>query len=256
MIKVETTPNITGVKISGDYNDLYVLVGALHEIAILDDDIRNSRYLEMSNRILGLCYDIRHAFQGDREIMLAENGMDEDLMKVHSIIAPKNNVYFSCNCLYPEMFFVMLALNKLVELRIRALTKNTYIFSEALDKKVVWDMTITQVRLLQAAFAECMKGTLSEGSFSRWLNFMNGRFSVIESLTTQYIDLLNLKFISMPKEKRLKNLNVFAKRIAEFEYDMKHKEISIIVREGAKQYECPPGEIMVRGHEYPEEIEW
>lgn len=37
--------------------------------------------------------------------------MTEDKMKWYSIIAPKNNLYFSCNYLYPEMFFAMLALN-------------------------------------------------------------------------------------------------------------------------------------------------
>ncbi len=29
----------------------------------------------MSTRVLGVCYDVRHAYQGDREIELVDNGM-------------------------------------------------------------------------------------------------------------------------------------------------------------------------------------
>jgi len=41
----------------------------------------------------------------------------------------------------------MLALNALVELRIKDLAKTKYIYKEAMDKKVVWDETIVIIRL-------------------------------------------------------------------------------------------------------------
>jgi hypothetical protein len=256
MIKVENSPNLTGVKISGDYNDLCNLVEALHEICDLGDEVRLSGYHVITTRVLGLCYDIRHAFQGDREVELVENGMDEDKMKWHKIITPKNNVYYSCNCLYPEMFYIMLALNSLIERRIRILTKKGYVFTEAFDKRVIWDKSIANVRLLQASFTECVQGTISEGTFARWLNFMNNKYSYITSLSTQYLDLLNTKYVRMTKEKRLKQLSAYAKRIAEFEYDRDHQEISKEVMEAARQYGCPPDEIVIRGMDYPEEIVW
>jgi len=256
MIKVENTPNLTGVKISGDYNDLCNLVEALHEISDLGDEVRLRGYHVMTTRVLGLCYDIRHAFQGDREVELVENGMDEDKMKWHKIITPKNNVYYSCNCLYPEMFYIMIALNSLIELRIRILTKKSYVFSEAFDKNVIWDKSIAQMRILQAAFAECLKETVSEGTYSRLLNSLNSKYSNIEMLTHQYIDHLNIRYVSMTKEKRLKNLGSFARRIANFEYDDEHEKISMTVRDAAKLFDCMPGEIKIKGLDYPEEIEW
>jgi len=256
MITVTNTPNLTGVTISGDINDLYNLVEAFHEITIDELSEKHHRYIEISTRVLGLCYDIRHAYQGDRAVELIDNAMTEEKMKWHSIIAPKNNVYYSCNYLYPEMFFVMLALTELVELRIKDITKTKYLYREVMDKKVIWDETIAIIRLFQAEFVKCVKGVLSDASFARWLNLMNGGYIGIEDIAGQYIDMLNIKYINMTKEKRMKNLNSIAKRIAGFSYDYEHKEIKEVVAEAAKEYRCEPGEIHLKGIDYPEDFAW
>ena len=256
MITVKNTPNLTGVTISGDFNDLYNLVEAFHEISIDEYSERHQQYIGISTRLLGLCYDIRHAYQGDREVELVANNMNEDKMKWHSLITPLNNVYYSCNCLYPEMFFVMLALNALVKLRIMDLTKKKYIFNEAMDKKVIWDETIVAIRCFQAEFVKCVKDTFTEATFARWLNVMNSDYIFIEDIAVQYIDLINIKYINMSKEKKLKNLSSLAKRIAEFQYNDDHEEIKEIVNEAAREYQCDPGAIRLQGIEYPENIEW
>lgn len=256
MITVKNTLNLTGVTISGDFDDLYNLVEAFHEISINEYAERHQQYIRISTRLLGICYDIRHAYQGDREIELVANNMTEDKMKWHSLITPQNNVYYSCNCLYPEMFFGMLAINALVKLRMMDLTKKKYSFNEAMDKKVIWDETITTIRRFQAAFVKCVKDTLAEPTFARWLNVMNSDHIFIEDIAVQYIDLINIKYINMSKEKRLKNLSPLAKRIAEFRYNDEHKEIKEIVTEAAREYNCDPADIGLEGIEYPEDIEW
>lgn len=256
MITIKNTPNLTGVTISGDYNDLYNLVEAFHDITIGEYSEKHRRFIDISTRVLGLCYDIRHAYQGDREVELMDNNMNADKMKWHSIIAPKSNVYYSCNCLYPEMFLIMLALNTLVELRIKYLTKAKYIYNEAMDKKVIWDETIATIRFLQAEFVKCVKGTFTEATFARWMNVMNSGYINIEDITVQYVDLLNIKYINMTKEKRLKNLSSIARRIVEFRYDNEHIEIKEVVMEAAREHQCEPGAITLQGVEYPEDIEW
>lgn len=256
MITIKNTPNLTGVTIGGDFEDLYNLVEAFHDITINEYSEKHHQYIDISTRVLGLCYDIRHAYQGDREVELVDNHMTEDKMKWHSIIAPKNNVNYSCNYLYPDMFFVMIALNSLVELRIRDLTKTRYIYKEAMDKKVIWDETIATLRLFQAEFVKCVKGTFTEATFARWMNVMNSDYISIENIAGQYVDLLNIKYIDMNKEKRLKNLSSIAKRIAEFRNDNEHKEIKDSVTEAAREYRCEPGAIKMRGLEYPDNIEW
>lgn len=256
MINIKNTENLAGVTISGDYNDLSSLVEAFYDITIDENSEKYHGYIDISTRVLGLCYDIRHAYQGDREVELTDNNMTEEKMKWHSVIAPKCNVYYSCNYLYPEMFFVMLALNKLVELRIRDLAKVKYIYSEALDKKVIWDETIAIIRIFQAEFVKCVKDTFTGNTFVRWLNVMNSDYIDIENLATQYMDLLNIKYINMTKERRRKNLFSTARRIAEFYYDNDHKEIKKVVTEAARERGCNPGSIHLKGVEYPGDFEW
>ena len=166
MITIKNTPNLTGVTISGDVDDLYNLVEAFHEITINEYSEKHHQYIDISTRVLGLCYDIRHAYQGDREVKFVDNNMTEEKMKWHSIITPKSNVYYSCNYLYPEMFFVMLALNALVKLRIMDLTESGYIYKGAMDKKVIWDETIATIRLFQAKFVQIAKESITQGIFA------------------------------------------------------------------------------------------
>lgn len=35
-----------------------------------------------------------HAYQGGRNVLLTANGVDDELMKWHSMLPPKNNVHF------------------------------------------------------------------------------------------------------------------------------------------------------------------
>lgn len=256
MITIKNTENLAGICISGDFNDLDKLVDAFYVITIDEFSEKNKSHIAISTRVLGLCYDLRHAFQGDREVELVDNGMDEDKMKFHSIIAPRNNVYYKCNYLYPEMFFVMLALNELVKLRIRELVKSKYVYSNVLDKNAIWDGNIATIRSFQAEFMKCVKEVLTEASFTRWLKFMNGDYINIEEIAGQYVDLQNIKYINMTKEKRLKNLATIAKRIAEFRSDTEHREIKEVVAEAAKEHGCCEGDIRLKGIEYPEEILW
>lgn len=66
MIRVSNTEDLTGVTISGDFYDLEQLTDALHDITVSDMeelDKRSEPYVNISMRVLGLCYDIRHASQ-------------------------------------------------------------------------------------------------------------------------------------------------------------------------------------------------
>ena len=256
MIIIKNTENLAGVCISGDFNDLDKLVDAFYAITIDEFSEKHKNHIDISTRVLGLCYDIRHAFQGDREIELVANGMDQDKMKFHSIIAPQNNVYYKCNYLYPEMFFVMLALNELAKLRIRELVKSRHVYNEALDKNVIWDDTIATIRSFQGEFMKCVKEVLTEASFKRWLKLMNGDYLNIWEIAGQYVDLQNIRFINMSKEKRLKNLTIIAKRIAEFRTENEHGNIKEVVVEAAKEDGCAEGSIRLKGIDYPEEIVW
>ena len=61
--------------------------------------------------MLGICYDIRHALMGNREYQFVENGLTDEIKKYQGFIASDKNIYLKIYVLWPEMLFVLWALN-------------------------------------------------------------------------------------------------------------------------------------------------
>ncbi len=118
-----THKNLAGITISGDFHDLEMLVDAFYAVTIDEDNEKYAEYFHNSTRVLGLCYEIRHAMQGDRDIVFVENGLNDLIMQYQKIRAPLKNVYFSCNYLYPEMCFAVMAINELIEIYIKKIAE-------------------------------------------------------------------------------------------------------------------------------------
>lgn len=250
VIYVTNTPNNAGVAIYGDCLDFETLYDSLHTVVGEEDEY--VRYQAVRIRVLGVCYDLRHALMGQREIEFVDNGMDKDKMKNMGIIAHDKNIYLKINVLWPELLFVTIALNDFVRLHAQKKAKNSY--QVMLDKRNIWDGSIAQVRLFQAAIAKCIKETVSPASFSRMMNLLNHDYTWTDGYITQYLDVLNIKFINMEKEKRLKSIPPIAKRLNE--PDKEYREIESVVLEGAREFSRPAGDIRLEGIEYPEEIDW
>lgn len=71
MLTLHNIPNLAGIEISGDYLDLDTLYLALH--TIVGDEGEYGDYEGARLRVLGVMYDIRHAFQGVREFEFVRN---------------------------------------------------------------------------------------------------------------------------------------------------------------------------------------
>ena len=85
MIFAKVTPNYTGIAIYGDFLDFENLYEALHTVVGTEEDYVS--YESARIRVLGVCYDIRHALMGDREFEFVDNGMDEDMKRRMSVLA-------------------------------------------------------------------------------------------------------------------------------------------------------------------------
>ena len=132
MLKVRNTKNLLGVTILGDYEDL----------STLRDAISNYTNLYMSNQedpeaahcyecVLGLCYDLRHAFQGDRGFEAVSNNAETLALMAESIceLSPEakrsakktrnlfknGNLYFSADILYPWTVYYLFLLQSVTE---------------------------------------------------------------------------------------------------------------------------------------------
>jgi hypothetical protein len=256
MIRITNTKHLLGVTISGDYDDLYELVEAIYQVTVSQYAGQYSSHVSMSTRVLGFCYDCRHAYMGNRDIELIPNHMHEELMKAHMMITPKNNVYYKFNFLYTEMFYLMMALNELIRLRMIGLIKDKYGKNNALDKAVVWDDVITTIRSFQASFTKCLKEFLDEKEFNRYLDLMN-EDHCFYMMAIQYADLQTIEYMKLSKEERRAKLMTYARRLAKFHNSKKHIEMKQDLKEAAKYYGCAESDLKAKGIEYPEEeLEW
>ena len=250
MIHLENSPNFTGVAIYGDNLDFEKLYDAFHEVVGQEGEFPS--FAAARIRILGISYDLRHALMGHREIEFVDNGLDESKKKSLGMLAPEKNVYLKIYVYWPELLFVQMALNDFIQLYGRKRAKKTYVY--IMDKKNIWDENIAMVRLFQGAVANCIKETVSESSFTRMMNLMHKEYTWFNNYVTQYLDLLNVRYIEMDREKRIKSIPTMAKRLAE--YGTEYKKIKEDIELAAEQHNTTVENIRLINIDYPEEIEW
>lgn len=257
MISIRNTENLLGVTIRGDYDDFYNLVEAFYEVTIGDDSTKYKNYIDMSIRLLGLCYDVRHAYMGDRDLAFVENNLCDEKMKWHGVIAPRENLYYEFNYLYPEMIYAMIAIDELINIRMEILAnKSSTAYNFYNNKKVIYDKTITTLRSFQAAFAECVRETLTPNLYSRWLNSITKPYISLSYMYQQYLDIVNLDYHEMPKDKRLKSFTAMTRRIADYFDNEEYREIKKEIMQTAKEYGCHETDIKLVSYDLPETIEW
>ncbi|HKM42654.1 MAG TPA: hypothetical protein VJZ70_01525 [Limnochordia bacterium] len=249
MLTLESTPNHAGVTIKGDFFDLYELYDALHEV-VGEEEEYPSHY-DVRLRVLALCYDLRHAYMGHREITFVDNGLDDELKRWQGILAPDKNVYLSVNVLWPELLFYTMVLNDFAQLHANKQTKTRYDRFE--DKNVIWDPSLAQVRLFQSAVFECIRQTVSPTVVGRIKNMMVHDWPFFGDYTTQYLDVLNMRFLELDREKRVKNISIMVKRIVEKDDEYQHYWRAI--HQEAKANNCGTDAIRL-DIEYPDEIDW
>lgn len=250
MLTLRNTPNLTGIEISGDFSDLEALYRSLSTLVGDEEDFPT--YEGARLRTLGVLYDIRHAFQGDREFEFVRNGMDTEKMKFLGMITPEKNLYYKVNVYYPEILFVTLAINDFIRLYAKRQTKSAPF--PLLDKKNLWDSKIANARLFQSLVANCMKEVVTEASFKRIMNLLHKDYTWTDGYATQYLDMLNLRYLDIEdKEDRAKALSTTVKRMVD--KGKEYLEIERDVMEMAIANDCSPEDISLTW-DYPDEVEW
>lgn len=251
MILIQNTPNSTGVAIYGDNIDFENLYDALCKV--VGEEGEFIEYDAARIRILGVCYDLRHALMGDRSYEFVYNGLDDEKKRRMSVLASDKNLYFRIEVLWPEMLFVTMALNDFLTIYARRQSNTKYSYDLFSENKVIWDRNIVQVRMLQSALAECLKQNLSAHTYTRMHNLMNGSNVDFNWYLTQYLDILNIRFMEMSSEKRLKNMLTTAKRIVG--KNVEYSRLEVQIRERARRLKCGVNDLRL-DLDYPEEVVW
>ena len=249
MIFAENTRNSVGVAISGDHGDFNALYEGLHNV--VGDESEFPGYETPRLRVLGICYDLRHAMMGDRDFVFVDNGRDEYGFWPED--APDANLYLKIHVLWPEMLFVQLALNDFVQLYATQLARKFDKRSTMVHTNAVWDESLAITRLFQAAVARCLQDTVTPSSYRRIIRLMTRETVAIKDYTTQYVDILNESFLDMKPEVRRQRLSRIGKWLAERGGD--YGQVKGAVKAAALHYGVREDDIAAPVH-YPEVIEW
>ncbi len=75
MLKVNLTENYGGFNITGSYEDLDFLYDAINYVIKREPDSENDEL--MQNHLYGFLYEVRHAYQGDRDILFEKEELDD-----------------------------------------------------------------------------------------------------------------------------------------------------------------------------------
>ena len=253
MIQTKPTEKLTGVTIQGDYDDFYQLTEAFHNAAGFEQ-VPKDPYYSVAIRVLGVCYDIRKAYQGDRDVVLIDNGMHEESMKQHGLITPKQNVYYSVNILFPEALFTAMSVKELLQtVRPRIGRKN----AEA------WERTYSQamflrdkavIRMFCAGIWEAFADVTGNDEADRIIRLYQKTDESYYQYVSSFIDKLNVEYLKTGGDKRADKLRSIARRIAKkpdsyyrLEEDLKYQ---------AKEYGTTIHDVAEADIEYPEEIIW
>lgn len=253
MLRIACTENKTGVTLSGDWTDLDTLYDAVCHVVGEEDCYEG--YEDAGTYLMSLCYELRHARQGDRETFQSEDG----------------SPYYATNLLWTEILFDACALCDFITL---TRGKKSYLRAPlpAIDEQEKgylqegrqyvlsrMDQDIAVVRFFQSLVWAELKKTIGEKRYRRLPETMElrsfwGTASDFKGYCFPYLDMLGRSYLRAKPERRASYLATVAEKILlkDYEYDEIKKEVAAY----AKENNIPQREVIVGSHKWPEEIVW
>ncbi len=261
MISAKPTKHLTGVIIEGEYEDFDEMVKSIHRMTGLEEDY-NDRYWSVKNRLLGICYDIRHAYQGDRNVKLVDNGADDELMKWHSVIMPRQNLHYSVEVLFPEALFVAFSVSELY------FSSSVYYGRRAekhqkteerpvkfVDKYADYIRDQAMLDMLSSVILSAFAEVIGDEDFEKLLGGKGKFYSCeYEHYAAQYVDKCNVEYLKTAPEKRKDKLRNIGKRL--LKKPDTYRNILRGLESAAKIHGCSIHELSDPDLKYPEAIEW
>lgn len=263
MLKVEMTPQLLGFKVTGDYDDLDELYDAVYMLMVDDEDFPTGDRPEgdadeqmMSTRLLALCYDLRKAKYGSRNVEFVHSGLFDELAEWHGVPLVEKNVVYSVDIVYPEAMFELLALNYLIEKR-RTFLHGSGQRSPYDPDRSLLDPAICAVRRYQSLLLAAVEKEATSGRFDRIRNYATtGFLPFMARMYSQWLDILDCDWANMTRKQRLENMSTIVRDIAEHrqhpQYLEMKNDIDAFVRErGTCRENCEIPDL-----DWPNPLEW
>lgn len=243
MLQIKSTANNTGVAVSGNYDDLNELYNALLCVIGAEGEF----FYEAASRlrVLSVCHEIRHAFEGEREKFRSDHNIQ----------------YYAFRILWPEAAFIAAILDNFV---LHSYAKNLYssLIPEIFDKQAqsVLRNQIALIHYFQDLVwneLECIVGNKQIKSiFGEYydLRAMHFKYPQLDGFYTQWLDLLNTKYLCSKPEKRCSYLATILTRL--FSIDEDYLVLKNSIKTFADQEGIRITGVKITDFVYPDKIQW
>lgn len=242
MLKVKLTKNYAGVNITGEYDDLDQLYDAIS--SLIHDEPLNIGETTMSNHLFSFLYELRHAYQGQREAFIDNNGMNDNVREWNNIKkndVTDNNLYFSFNYVVTDILLDMLLIKYYID-KVNKKDNNVY---------------NTYINLVNYFYSLVLNSFLE---ILTPIKFNKIKKSLIESLMTdrifypQWFQIISCDYVSYSKEKRLKMFTSIADEIINYHFYDEYLKMKKRMLEICEKDKCTLDDFFY--HDYPEDLDW
>ena len=240
MIKVKLTPNYTGFNIEGTFDDFYELYDNISYFLGIEE-CENIFEEDMRLHILGFLYDLRHAYQGARNIKSVENGLSDEQKEYYGITkSTKKDILYDFDYVVTELLTDILLFKH---------------FAKSKNKKLSeYDTNYNSVMTFYSKVIDALQEILTENQVKRAKKRLSESSISERYWLKQWFMIVSIDYLKMTKNKRKREMMHIIESLCDsYLYDEYH-QIKNEVEQYAKENNIIETEIEYG--EYPEEIEW
>ena len=240
MIKVKLTKNYTGFHIEGTFDDFNELYDNINYF-LGYEECKNLLEENMRLHLLGFLYDLRHAYQGARDIRAVPNRLTNEEKEYYGI--PQlvtHDVLYSFDYVVPELIHDMLLFKHFT-------TKK----SEEINE---YNTDYNMVMSFYSKVIDSLHEIISSDEIRNIKDILVNANINVDTYYPQWNWMISIDYIKMNKTKRKKEIiNIIDKEIAYHNYD-DYMEMKKKVEEYAVGNMCQITDVELE--KYPYEIEW
>ena len=240
MIKVKLTQNYTGFNIEGTFDDFYELYDNIDYFLGIEEceDIFEE---DMRLHILGFLYDLRHAYQGSRNIKVVENHLNDEQKEYYGINKSiKKDILYDFDYVVPELLTDILLFKH---------------FAKTKNKKISeFDTNYNSVMTFYSKVIDALQEILTENQVKKVKKLLSESPISERYWLRQWFMMVSIDYLKMTKNKRKREMMHIIESLCDSYLYVEYQEIKKEVQEYAKENNI--NETEIEYGEYPDEIEW
>lgn len=240
MIKVKLTQNYVGFNIEGTFDDFYELYDNINYF-LGYEECKDIFEEDMRLHILGFLYDLRHAYQGSRNIKAVDNSLNDEQKDYYGISKSiKKDILYDFDYVIPELLTDILLFKH---------------FAKSKNKKISeYDTNYNSVMAFYSKVIDALQEIMTENQIKRAKKRLSESPISERYWLKQWFMIVTIDYLKMTKNKRKREIMHIIESLCDsYLYD-EYYEVKKEVEQYAKENNI--NETEIEYGDYPKEIEW